>query len=279
MSATLPAVVLAAACATAALAGFAGWLLPRAHLLARVGEWTGLASTALALSVWALRWHDTGHLPLFGTYESALSLALAVLAALALLRLATRRAARLWPVACAMAAGLLAHGLRFDPTAFPLTISERSWVVDVHAFLAWGAFGALTTNLGLALWCLRAKRAGAEGAGTAGHWLVRTLSLGFALHSAMLVSGSVYKFLLFGSAWSFDPIETMGLVTWLAYGTLLHMHRFAGWDGPRLAAWCLGLFVILLVSYRGIVYFPAWSTYHIFDMDLRMHLTGGSPTP
>ena len=30
----------------------------------------------------------------------------------------------------------------------------------------------------------------------------------------------------------------------------------------------------MTISYRGIVYFPAWSTYHIFDMDLRIHLTG-----
>ncbi len=90
----------------------------------------------------------------------------------------------------------------------------------------------------------------------------------------MLVSGSVYKFLLFGKAWSFDPIETLGFAAWVAYGTLLHMHYFAGWRGRRLARWCLTVFILLLVSYRGIVWFPAWSTYHIFDMDLRIHVTG-----
>ena len=104
-----------------------------------------------------------------------------------------------------------------------------------------------------------------------------TLSLGFALHTAMLASGSLYKFLLFGRAWSFDPIETLGFVAWVAYGTLLHMHLFAGWEGRRLAAWSLGLFLLLLVSYRGIVYFPAWSSYHILDMDLRMHLMSQAP--
>ena len=60
----------------------------------------------------------------------------------------------------------------------------------------------------------------------------------------------------------------------MAYGTLLHMVLFAGWEGRRLAAWCVGLFFVLVVSYRGIVYFPAWATYHIFDMDLRIHLSG-----
>ena len=74
------------------------------------------------------------------------------------------------------------------------------------------------------------------------------------------------------SAWTFDPIESLGFVAWMAYGTLLHMHLFAGWDGRRLARWSLGLFVLLVISYRGIVYFPSWATYHIFDMDLRLHI-------
>ena len=67
------------------------------------------------------------------------------------------------------------------------------------------------------------------------------------------------------------------LIAWIAYGTLLHMHLFAAWRGRRLAAWCLGLFALLVVSYRGIVYFPPVSTYHIFDMNLRIHVVGTQP--
>lgn len=275
MSAATPLLAfwLAPVCAGAALVGFAGWAFPGARPLARAGEWTGYGLTVAAVAVWGLRWRTAGHLPLFGTYESALSLAVAVLLAAAALRLATPWAQRIWPVACGVAAGLIAHGARFDPTVFPLTISERSWVVDVHAVVAWAAFGALAANVGLAIWILVGGTAAEAPEAGPGRWLGRTLTVGFALHSAMLVTGSFYKFLLFGRAWSFDPIETLGLVAWLAYGTVLHLHLFAGWEGRRLAAWCLGLFLILLISYRGIVYFPAWSTYHIFDMDLRMHVT------
>ncbi|MGB6001007.1 MAG: cytochrome c biogenesis protein CcsA, partial [Thermoanaerobaculia bacterium] len=219
---------------------------------------------------------------LFGTYESSLSLAAAVmLAAL----VAQRRVSGtgLWPVACGVSAAVVAHGSLYDPTIYALTISERSWVVDIHAVVAWAAFGALTVNAGLALWILLASKQDEAAGLRAGRGptpdsrprlLAFTLSLGFLLHTAMLVSGSFYKFLLFGQAWSFDPIETLGFVAWVAYGALLHMHLFAGWEGRRLAMWCLSLFLLLLVSYRGIVYFPAWSTYHIFDMDLRLHVTG-----
>ena len=64
---------------------------------------------------------------------------------------------------------------------------------------------------------------------------------------------------------------------WLVYGTLLHLHRLGRWPQRRLAAWSLAAFLLLAVSYRGLVLFPSWSTYHIFDMDLRMHLTGSEP--
>jgi ABC-type uncharacterized transport system permease subunit len=208
------------------------------------------------------------------TWESSLSLAAAVMLAALLLQ---RRVGGVgvWPVACGVAAALVAHGSLYDPTIYALTISERSWVVDIHAIVAWAAFGVLTTNAALALWILLSPRT-AEAAGlragrgpapdTRRRWLAFTLSLGFLLHTAMLAS--------FGKAWTFDPIETLGFVAWVAYGALLHMHLFAGWEGRRLAVWCLSLFLLLVVSYRGIVYFPAWSTYHIFDMDLRIHVTG-----
>ena len=261
-----------ALCAAAALVGWAGWLVPTRRLFRRLGVVVAWAALAAVAAAWAGRWVEAAHLPLFGTWESSLSLALAVLAA----ALLWPRAARLpvYPLAAAVAAAILAHGAAYDDTPYALTISERSWVVDVHAVVAWLAFGALTANAGFAVHRLLRRRGAADDRA-----LSVSLSVGFLLHTAMLASGSFYKFLLFGRVWSFDPIETLGLVAWLAYGTLLHMHLLAGWDGRRLAAWCAALFVLLVVSYRGIVYFPAWGTYHIFDMDLRIHVTGTEEPP
>jgi ABC-type transport system involved in cytochrome c biogenesis permease subunit len=267
MTPGLPYLLLVPGCAAASVLGFLG-LWKEEKKFRRAGEWIGLLCFAVALLTWLARWRLTGHMPVFGTYESALSLAVAVLAATLVVRARTD-SNRIWPVTCLIAAGLLAHGYRFDDTAFPLTISERSWVVDVHALLAWSAFGCLAANAGLAalVW-----RSGERTPERTSRLLSQSLSLGFMLHTAMMVSGSFYKFLLFGEAWSFDPIETLGFTAWVAYGTLLHMHLLAGWEGARLAKSCLVVFALLVVSYRFIVYFPAWSTYHILDMDLRMHI-------
>jgi len=226
-------------------------------------------SMALA-ATWMLRIRTSGHLPLFGTYESALSLGLAVMITAIAWESAGRLRLVITPLAALAAAALLAQGERFDPTPYALTISERSWVVDVHAVAAWFAFGVLGVNSFVALW-LVLRRGGSTR--VEDRWLVISLQVGFLLHTGMLISGSVYKFLLFGSAWSFDPIESLGIVSWMAYGTLLHLHLFSGWSGRRLAGWCLAVFALLVVSYRCIVYFPPWSTYHILDMDRRIHLS------
>ncbi len=211
-----------------------------------------------AAGVWIARFPEAGHLPLFGTYENALSVALA-----------TTIAGACWPraatVTSLVAALVLAQGVAYDPTPYALTISERSLVVDVHAILAWAAFAVFAVALGLALRvAFQRERSEPQ--------LERILTLGFVLHTAMIVSGSLYKFMLFGTVWSWDPIETMALITWLAYGTLLHMPLLAGWSSCRLARWSLGTFAVLAVSYRAIVYFPSFATYHVFDLALKLHL-------
>ncbi|MBI3185617.1 MAG: cytochrome c biogenesis protein CcsA [Myxococcales bacterium] len=256
--------VLAVACAVVALAGLLTWRR-RGSGLSRLVLGACLPLCALAVAAWVARWVFAGHLPIFGTYESALSLAVAVLLAGAAWEVRAKLRLGVAPIAAAIAGGLLAHGLGYDRTAYALTISERSWVVDVHAVVAWAAFGALALNAGLSLRALMREEA-------AGLAVPRTLEVGFILHSAMMASGSFYKFLLFGKAWSFDPIEILGLIAWLAYGAVMHMHLFAGWKGKRLAGWCLFVFALLVISYRGIVYFPGWSTYHIFDINLREHV-------
>ena len=254
--------------------GVAAKLLPRLRGLTPLSRWLAHAFTAAVLTAWIARILVAGHLPLFGTYESALSLALATMIAALIWEHRGRRGIVLTPLAALTAGALMAHGRGFDPTPYALTISEASWVVDVHAVVAWAAFGVLAVNGIFALMLLFRKDGNRA---VLGRWLVTSLQIGFLLHTGMLVSGSIYKFMLFGTPWSFDPVETLGLVTWLAYGTLLHLNLFAEWHGARLARWCLAIFVILVVSYRGIVYFPAWSTYHIFDMDLRLHVVTGKP--
>lgn len=231
-------------------------------------RWLALLWVAFLTLTWALRTAAAGHIPLFGMYESALSLALATVIVAVLWEIWHQGKTVITPLAVLIAAALMSHGKSFDPTPYALTISERSWVVDIHAIVAWFAFGIFALSNFLALRIVLGRTEGDD----LERPMVTSLQVGFVTLTAMIITGSIYKFMLFGTAWSFDPVESMALVVWMAYATLLHLHLFVGWKGKRLAGWTLGLFVLLTVSFRCLVYFPAWSTYHIFDMDRRIHV-------
>lgn len=239
----------------------------------RSGRWSVIArvsavATAVAASaLWLWRAIAAGHLPLFGTWENALSVAAITIAAGALWDQRQRRVAAS-PATSLIGAIVLAQGFGYDAMPYALTISERSLVVDIHAFLAWLAFAVFAVNCALSI----CAACGRENAPPGGGTLRTTLTLGFLLHTAMIATGSLYKFMLFGRVWTFDPIETLALIAWLVYGTLLHMMLLAGWGAQRVARWSIAAFVVLVLSYRAIVYFPAWSTYHIFDIGLKLHL-------
>ncbi len=262
--------VLVATCLLAGVVGVIAWPRREARAVRLAWQLSAWLTAGLAIATWVARWVEAGHLPLFGTYESALSLCVALLVTVAIWGQLQRERAAVVPVVCLIAAAVAGHGIGFDSTPYALTISERSWVVDVHAVAAWLAFAVLGLNAAVAVRVLALRGDPAAPS----RWLETSLHWGFVLHTLMMASGSFYKFLLFGKAWSFDPIETLGFVAWVSYGTLLHLNIFAGYKGRKLAGWSLFLFVLLVVSYRGIVYFPSWSTYHILDMDLRMHIPG-----
>lgn len=245
-------------------AALAGLLALRSPRLARAARPLSLASFVVTLAVWIARWVQAGHFPLFGTYENALSVALAL--TLVGVVVDQRRALSTSPAMLLVAALILAQGLQYDAMPYGLTISERSLVVDVHAVLAWLAFAVLAGAFAVALRVAFAREATVLDAP-----MERLLAIGFVLHTAMIVTGSFYKFLLFGKVWSWDPIETMALIAWLAYGTLLHMSLLAGWSGRRFARWTIGTFVVLVLSYRTIIYFPPMATYHVFDIGLKLH--------
>ena len=263
-----------ASIALALLAGATGliaWTVDRPWP-GRAARWLSVAAFLAVGVAWVIRWTTSGHIPLFGTWESALSIAFFMLAAGLVWNLLASEP-RVGPATTLTAAMILAHGFGYDSTIHALTISERSLVVYVHAFLSWMAFGAFAVNLGVsASMIVRPVTAGIRRS------FDLSLSIGFVLFTAMIATGSIYKFMLFGKPWSFDPIETMAMIAWLGYGTLLHMNLLSGWKSRRIARWTIGAFVVLLLSYRAIIYFPSWSTYHIFDMNLRTHIVGPEET-
>ncbi|TLM80537.1 MAG: hypothetical protein FDZ70_00320, partial [Actinobacteria bacterium] len=101
-------------------------------------------ATGLLTASIAVRWLVTGHPPIFGTFENGMASSWFVCAAVIAARggrwgvpEGLRRLFLPW------APALLAYGSFFQSEPLPLTISERSLIIDLHALLAWAAFTVL----------------------------------------------------------------------------------------------------------------------------------------
>ncbi len=261
----------AAALSLAAAAYAAGWILavwglPRADRRGArdvtIAMLLGFAAHTAAI---AIRWISSGHAPVFGTFESALadSWALAGLTLVALVRFGELREVPV--VSLPLVLLLWVHGLSFNQKHFPLTISERSLWIDLHAAAAWVAFASYALAFAAALPLLLARDRPMD---TLDEHMFRFTVWGFVAQSVTMASGAYYGFLLFGEWWRWDPVESLALVAWLAYALVIHLRLFFGWRARRAAWVTVASTVALVASYKLIPHLPAGTTYHVFDLAL-----------
>ena len=230
----------------------------------RVPTFAVFALAALTISI-VPRWLQTGHPPIFGTYENTIAAAWSLLVAIVIV---LRRGSSdtddylvkllsLWLIP------LLAIGWFFDRAPYPLTISERSLLVDIHVLFAWSAHTALLVASVAAIAAI--ARAAREN--ESAHWdalMFRTVGYGFAALTLMLAIGSVYSYLLFGEWYKWELVEALAAASWIAYATVLHSAMMFSWRGRRLG------WAILAVLPLMIATFWVWSfyagTYHHFEI-------------
>lgn len=89
---------------------------------------------------------------------------------------------------------------------------------------------------------------------------VRFVMYGFVGHAVMLASGSIWANTAWGSYWSWDPVETWSLITWLIYGFHLHARTFLGWRGERLAWTTIVALVAIIFTFWGVPHLPVASS-------------------
>jgi len=89
-----------------------------------------------------------------------------------------------------------------------------------------------------------------------------SLTLGFALISAGIVTGAVYAQVTLGSYWRWDPKEVWAFITWLVYAGLIHQRVTVGWRGRRAAIMSIVGFAVLCFTFLGVSHLL--SGYHSF---------------
>jgi cytochrome c-type biogenesis protein CcsB len=80
----------------------------------------------------------------------------------------------------------------------------------------------------------------------------RLLAWGFLMLSLAIITGSIWADATWGHFWSWEPQESLSLVTWLLYAGLLESRLTVGWRGRRAAALTIVLFAVLVGSFLGV---------------------------
>ena len=232
---------------------------------------------ALHTALVAWRWIATGHVPTIGNFENALAggwfIVLMVLWAGWKERYPLIAAGAL-PFALIILGG----GAMSDTAARPMSESLRSFWLYIHIFFAWLAYGAYTVACGAGIsFLVKSKKRESQLADETNsatlmeqlarldELMFRTTVFGFITDAVMIAAGSIWAKDLWGAYWSWDPVETWSLLSWLIYGLALHLRITMGWRGRKLA-WLLVFSIIgVLISFWGVNLVMEGSS-HVFNV-------------
>lgn len=210
------------------------------------------------------RFFATGHAPFANHYEFAVSFSWGMVLALVYFEWKYRVrtiALVVLPVILAM----LIYSSTLSYEANPLMPAlQNSPLLTMHVFTAALSYGAAVIAFGAAVMYLLApyvKWSGWPKQDTLDDLGYKAVIVTFPLLTIMIILGSIWANVAWGSYWSWDPKETAALVTWLIYGGYLHARVVGDWRGTR-SAWLLVLgFAAILFTYFGNLFFGGLHAY------------------
>lgn len=237
----------------------AGQLADQVAKVPRVGGWAGrIVVVALTLHtvLVAWRWVSTGHVPTIGNFENALVGSWFIVVA-TLWASWREKLVAVATAALPLALVVLGGGALSDPSPQPFVAALNSFWLYIHIFFAWLAYGSYTVACGAGIVYLTRTRAGApapsaEALARLDELMFRSTVFGFVTDAVMIAAGAIWAKDLWGSYWSWDPVETWSLVSWLVYGLALHLRTTLGWRGRRLAWLLVAAVVTVIISFWGV---------------------------
>jgi len=219
----------------------------------------------LALTV-ALVTHaiQAGHIPATDMFEFSMSFGWSILTLVLIL-------GRWYKSDLVSAAGallslaLLVYAFTLPDQHQPLSpVLSQTWLLPLHVSCAIIAYGLFALAFVCGVLYLAGRRYPAspmptpltlDGLG------YRSAAAGFCFITAVIIIGSAWAKIAWGSYWSWDPKETAALVTWLVYGGYLVTRLVFGWRDSR-SAWFLVIgFLAVLVTFFGNYFFGGLHSY------------------
>lgn len=204
------------------------------------------------------RWVQTGHFPYWGVYEVFTSYAWGAL--LFYLAVQWWKPGLKVGGTVVLPAVLLMVGVAVMNSTEMKEIPRTFFTfwLGIHILFAKLSYGSVLISASLAISYLVKSRQEARGeisplmarlpnVEKIDHWSYQFAAFAFVMLGIMIASGAVWAFKAWGQYWSWDPIETWALISWLVYGFYLHLRITMGWQGKR-ASW-LAIFAVIMVIF------------------------------
>lgn len=206
----------------------------------------------------------SGHVPFTDMYEFAASFSWGILLVV-LLAWWRFRSGVISAAGALVAFALLIFAFSQPSQHTPLSpVLNQAWLLPAHVSCAIIAYGMFAVGFASAVLYLVSKRYRAAilplpaVLDRAGY---ESSLAGFIFMTAVLVFGSIWANLAWGSYWSWDPKETAALVTWLVYAGYLFVRLILKWRDSR-GAWFLIIgFLAVLVTFFGNFFFGGLHAY------------------
>jgi cytochrome c-type biogenesis protein CcsB len=230
------------------------------------------------------RIQHTGHLPVASRYENILTGA-AVVMLFSLLAILRRRSLKpLLIFAAPFSLLMMGYALLNQPRFTTMSLVLDNLWMFVHVFFAWLAYGAYAVAAAIGvLYLLRSRKRFHDtpqdqlpppfqrvpDPPVLDDLMFRFVIFGFVAHVVMISSGSIWARDLWGSYWSWDPVETWSLLSGLLYALWIHLRLTLRWRGHRMAWLATGALLTVLFAFWGTNLLGS-TTHSLDDLKLRV---------
>ncbi len=220
--------------------------------------WAAIAGFVLHVGYFALRWAESGRVPVTNFFEAANFLGMGIVLVFLIMEFRFKIAA-LGSFMLPLVIILMLPAFVLSGDIKELNPVLKSGWLGIHTSLAVLGDAAFAFAFIVSImYLLQERQLKAKNLGALFHRLpsldimdtlgYKALTFGWPLFTLGMITGSIWANSAWGTYWSWDPKETWSLITWVIYLVLLHL-RTIGWRGRKMAFLSIVGFAFVLVSF------------------------------
>jgi cytochrome c-type biogenesis protein CcsB len=243
-------------CATA---GYIAYIIkPERTWVAGASLWATVAAYLLHVSYFAVRWVESGRIPVTNFFEAANFLGMGIVLVFLVMEFRFKIAALgsfMLPLVLILMIPTSVISGRIEEIK---PVLKSGWLGVHTSFAVLGDAAFAFSFIVSIMYLIQERQLKAKNLGAIFHRLpsldimdtlgYKALTLGWPLFTLGMITGSIWANSAWGTYWSWDPKETWSLITWVIYLVLLHL-RTIGWRGRKMAFLSIIGFVFVLVSF------------------------------